>query len=172
MKISNLTTNQLNQNGYNKNSKTQEKIGALYSFPIAYTPEDCLSCEGFVLKIIDYKVLYSVIGKKFNKGTESSDEFRIPDYNITGRFLQPGVNVGSQIAAGLPNITGIIGAVGLNNYVASGAFYYHSRGGILSNSGEADLNVGFDASRSSTIYGNSTSVQPPSQIVHICIKYK
>mgnify|MGYP006916271182 CR=1 FL=1 len=30
----------------------------------------------------------------------------------------------------------------------------------------------FDASRSNSIYGNSVTVQPPSQTVHLCIKYK
>lgn len=87
MGIKNLTTNQLNQNGYSTNTQTREKIGALYTFPIDYTPSDCLSCEGFVLKIADYKQLYSIIGKRFNKGTEQEDEFRIPDYNITELFI-------------------------------------------------------------------------------------
>lgn len=105
MGIKNLTTNQLNQNGYSTNTQTREKIGALYTFPIDYTPSDCLSCEGFVLKITDYKQLYSIIGKKFNKGTEQEDEFRIPDYNITKRFLQPGTTVGNLVEAGIPDHT-------------------------------------------------------------------
>ena len=37
--------------------------------------------------------------------SEKSDEFRIPDYNITKRFLQPGDNVGALIEAGLPTHT-------------------------------------------------------------------
>lgn len=31
--------------------------------------------------------------------------------------------------------------------------------------------VGFDASRSSPIYGNSTTVQPPAIVTNFCIKY-
>ena len=36
MEILNLTTNQLNQNGYTKNTLTKGKIGALYTFPTLY----------------------------------------------------------------------------------------------------------------------------------------
>ena len=65
MKILNLTTNEVNQNGYHKNILTKDKIGALFIFPNGYTPSDCLSCEGYVLKITDYKKLYKVLGKDF-----------------------------------------------------------------------------------------------------------
>ena len=44
MEIKNLKTNQLNQNGYSKNVQTKGKIGAIYTFPADYTPDDCLSC--------------------------------------------------------------------------------------------------------------------------------
>ena len=142
------------------------KIGALYTFPIDYTPHDCLSCEGFVLKIVDYKVLYSIIGKKFNKGTEASDEFRIPDYNITKRFLQPGTAVGTLIEAGLPTHTHTIT---MNRTDKSGNdtdcvwSYGENRNGAAKVTSSAPSNA---------IYGKSSTVQPPSQVVHICIKYK
>ena len=67
MEIKNLSTNQLNQNGYSKNTLTKGKIGALFTFPTLYTPDDCLSCEGYSLKISDYKDLYRVLGTQFNK---------------------------------------------------------------------------------------------------------
>ena len=63
-------------------------------------------CDGYILKIADYKELYSVIKDNFNNGTEAADEFRIPDYNITGVFLQPNSVANKSINAGLPNITG------------------------------------------------------------------
>ena len=47
MEIQNLLTNQINQNGYHKTVLTREKIGALYTFPIDFTPEDCLACDGY-----------------------------------------------------------------------------------------------------------------------------
>lgn len=90
MKILNIKTKDINQNGYHKNILTPSKIGFIFIAPIKITPEDCLACDGYVLKIMDYKKLYSVIGKNFNSGNEAEDEFRIPDYNITQNFLQPG----------------------------------------------------------------------------------
>lgn len=172
MKLNILKSPEINQNGYHKNALTKERIGALFIYPIDFTPDDCLSCEGYSLLIEDYKELYKVIGSRFNKSDDAADTFRIPDYNITGKFLQPNLQAGIIIEAGLPNITGFVGAIGLGGSAQGGAFYYHSRGGPLSNSGEADYNAGFDASRCSSIYGKSTTVQPPSQTVHICIKYK
>lgn len=171
MKIKSLKTNPLNQNNYNKNSLTPEFVGSLVIYPKNYTHEKTLACDGYVLKIQDYEQLYSVIGKDFNDGTESNDEFRIPDYNISGRFLQPNSKAGTKIEAGLPNIVGTIGVCG-TGYTPTGAFQYWKKGAALSNSGEADNLHDFNASRCSKIYGNSTTVQPPAQGVHVCIRYK
>jgi len=185
MKISNLITNEVNQNEYHFNKLTRNKIGILYVAPVNIVPEDCLACDGYVLKIIDYKKLHSVIGNYFNTGEEAEDEFRIPDYNITGRFLQPSSNVGVQKNAGLPNITGALvnppssGWSDISDLSAecfSGAFYGSNRSLRISVNadswGTAIDTFRFDASRSNGIYGSSNTVQPPSQTVHICIKYK
>lgn len=172
MKIISLETNQLNQNQYNLNLFTPEFIGSLVIYPIDYTHHNCLPCDGYVLKISDYQLLYSIISTKFNTGEEATDEFRIPDYNISGRFLQPNKSPGKIFAAGIPNIVGVIGAIGLSGAKYSGAFYKHSTGGSLANNGEPDYNAGFNASKCSSIYGASSTVQPPSQGVHICIRYK
>ena len=185
MKISNLITNEVNQNEYHFNKLTRNKIGILYVAPVNIVPEDCLACDGYVLKIIDYKKLHSVIGNYFNTGEEAEDEFRIPDYNITGRFLQPSKNVGISINAGLPNITGKIDASNTNaNAEAFGETYPDQITGAFEGiwgyqSALPDAQGGtmlrgfdFDASRCNTLYGSSNTVQPPSQTVHICIKYK
>ncbi|MBR6126979.1 tail fiber protein [bacterium] len=185
MKISNLITNEVNQNEYHFNKLTRNKIGILYVAPVNIVPEDCLACDGYVLKIIDYKKLHSVIGNYFNTGEEAEDEFRIPDYNITGKFLQPSKNVGISINAGLPNITGKIDASNTNaNAEAFGETYPDQITGAFEGiwgyqSALPDAQGGtmlrgfdFDASRCNTIYGSSNTVQPPSQTVHICIKYK
>ena len=185
MKISNLITNEVNQNEYHFNKLTRNKIGILYVAPVNIVPEDCLACDGYVLKIIDYKKLHSVIGNYFNTGEEAEDEFRRPDYNITGKFLQPSKNVGISINAGLPNITGKIDASNTNaNAEAFGETYPDQITGAFEGiwgyqSALPDAQGGtmlrgfdFDASRCNTIYGSSNTVQPPSQTVHICIKYK
>ena len=45
MKIINLITNEINQNGYNFNLLTKNKIGFLYTAPVNIVPEDCLACD-------------------------------------------------------------------------------------------------------------------------------
>jgi hypothetical protein len=97
-----------------------------------------------------------------------------------GRVLQgsdSGHNAGTTIEAGLPNITG-----GTNVTLVS--FYGTSGGttgtGAFSKSGQTYTEVqpangtsgsffymNFDASDSNSIYGNSTTVQPPAFIVNI-----
>lgn len=178
MEIKNIKTNTLNQNNYTINKLTPDQIGSLIIYPVSYTHENTLPCDGYVLLIEDYQLLYSVIGKQFNTGSEQENEFRIPDYNISGRFLQPSSSPVTKKEAGLPNIRGQWhnvgvepGAAGVSGAIVNhnwgGSFYYHAsgRGGNL---GGFDLN----ASRSSGVYGASSTVQPPSQGVHVCIRYK
>lgn len=174
MEIKGLKTQPLNQNNYNNNQLTPEFIGSLVTFPINYTHPKCLPCDGYVLKIADYEPLYSVIGTQFNNGTESEDEFRIPDYNITGEFLQPSAIANTSIVAGLPNITGYYGGDDYKLSTIGGAFYYSGTGsGQHSESITGSFNtIQFNASRSSAIYGRSTTVQPPARTVHVCIRYK
>ncbi len=172
-KLFNLSANQLNQNGYSKNMQTKGKIGALFAFPINHTPDDCLSCDGYSLLIVDYEDLYKLIGTYFNQITDPEGTFRIPDYNITGRFLQPSNNVGVQIDAGLPNITGAVPNFWCGGPTsANGAFALAGSGSGYGGGSSSGRGFNFDASRSNGIYGSSNTVQPPSQTVHICIKYK
>ena len=166
MEIKQVKHSYLNQNGYNKNSLTKERIGTLFIYPIDFTPDDCLSCDGYSLLIEDYKELYSVIGTKFNQVGDAEGTFRVPDYNISGRFLQPHVTSGIKIEAGLPN-----------HYHTVVAFYWNYPGAAEEGRGNPDygnhlaLTTSW-ASECNPIYGNSATVQPPSQTVHLVIKYK
>lgn len=177
MEILTLKTKDINQNGYHFNKLTRNKIGFIFTAPIKIVPDDCLSCDGYVLKKSDYEKLYSVIGTKFNTGDEADDEFRIPDYNVSSRFLQPSQEVGVTKKAGLPDITGGIHFSGTDGWAGSEAGFYHSLSSGAgrshnSGSGSCDVWFRFAASRSNSIYGSSTTVQPPSHTVHLCIKYK
>lgn len=87
-----------------------------------------------------------------------------------------GTNANTTIAAGLPNITGQIGIAeneGNKQYNdLSGAFYDdNTRGNWLLGSdatgGAGSYIVKFDASKSSTVYGASTTVQPPAYVVNV-----
>lgn len=76
-----------------------------------------------------------------------------------------GSNGNSTIAAGLPNITGTV--TGLGDVTVSGAF---ERGPRVAGNGGGGGNIcadTFDASRSSSIYGASTTVQPPAYVVNV-----
>lgn len=93
----------------------------------------------------------------------------------SGRVLQGAddtYSAGSTIAAGLPNITGTFDAYELTadqrNYKATGAFY-GTTSSWAGGSGADDKSVvlHFDASRSNSIYNNSTTVQPPAFVVNI-----
>ena len=174
MEILKLKTNSLNQNNYSQNQLTPDFVGTLVVYPINFSHPKCLPCDGYILKRIDYEQLFSVIGTQFNDGTEAEDEFRIPDYNISKRFLQPGSNAGVKIEAGLPNITGSFGIGDSSGTTTSGVFYTIASSRWNEGGGKAgsNPNVGFDASRSSSIYGKSSTVQPSSQVVQICIRYK
>ena len=170
MKVNTLKNSQINQNGYHKNILTKERIGALFIYPIEYTPDDCLPCDGYSLLITDYEELFKIIGTKFNQSEDSLETFRIPDYNITKNFLQPGKDAGLLIEAGLPNISGTSGLFSPGGF--SGALYGISKTCAGAQYSITANSLSFSANKSNSIYGKSATVQPPSQLVHICIKYK
>lgn len=72
----------------------------------------------------------------------------------------------------MPNITGTFELWKFNNWL-TGAFYTKSSpGGAYTKDGGGDpaWEIGFDASRSSSIYGASKTVQPASYTVRYYIK--
>lgn len=104
---------------------------------------------------------------KFGWDGEGSATFKVPTLNDV--FLEASNSVnGGFVEAGLPNITGEIHwNKGTENPTSSGVFNLSYTS--ISDSGHTALTVpnatttfDFDASRSSTIYGNSTTVQPKS----------
>lgn len=93
-----------------------------------------------------------------------------------GRVLQgsdSNHSAGTTIPAGLPNITGYIRGASTeadSSDYAGGVFVYDSNKNALAKVGATywqSKGVNFDASRSSSIYGNSSTVQPPAYVVNI-----
>ena len=87
----------------------------------------------------------------------------------------PPQSVTTKIEAGLPNITGSIDATANAgaNPVALGVFYETIIG--YGDDGHLDdeyRRFMFDASRCSSIYGNSTTVQPPALTINYYIRAK
>lgn len=100
--------------------------------------------------------------------------------NLTGRFLE-GVTANNESMrykeAGLPNITGKF-IQGCWDYehdwgVTSGAFYLtHDNAGECAHKGDSRGICDFNASRSSAVYGKSTTVQPASCTVYYYMRVK
>jgi hypothetical protein len=78
---------------------------------------------------------------------------------------------GTTIEAGLPNITGTASQDNDSGFANtfSGVFYNGGNTTHFATTGEGNYSnvLGFDASRSNSIYGNSNTVQPPAYVVNI-----
>ena len=74
----------------------------------------------------------------------------------------------TTIGAGLPNITGETGTSGKGTpgYNVSGAFYNDGASNACSDATISNC-LKFDASRSNSIYGKSSTVQPPAYVVNV-----
>ena len=111
---------------------------------------------------------------------DGSTTFRVPSLKCWVKGANGTVSeVGSYLAAGLPNIVGSAGLASDTNetgytvgaWTGDGAFSYKYIGGVdcwvprtthSVNTNRRQFD--FDASRSNSIYGNSTTVQPPSMV--------
>lgn len=132
-------------------------IGTVIAWPGTKNPTDgtWLECNG--QSCAGFAELVSVLGKS-----------TVPDYR--NRFLEGSTTPNQLIEAGLPNITGTFGtAVEENTCKLTGAFYSNGLG-PGGPDGWTDYYVGFDASRCSSVYGKSTTVQPPAVTVTYLIK--
>jgi hypothetical protein len=100
--------------------------------------------------------------------TENERVF-LPRNNYFEQATADSSEVGQSVEAGLPNITGWTNAE--EGYIG-GAFYYEgSRSGGCNNGSNQYNGVGFDASLSNPIYGNSDTVQPNAvkKLLYICV---
>lgn len=114
--------------------------------------------------------------------TEANWQSSVSTYGVCGKYVYDSVNntirlpkiegfiegttdataLGDLIRAGLPNITGSFGCDYTNTTRLSGAMYAKSTysGATYAISAITATEVGLNASRSSSIYGNSSTVQP------------
>ena len=158
----------------------QAPTGMLACFATKTAPKGWLVCNGAKVSRTTYAALFAAIGTTFGAG-DGSTTFTLP--NLDGRFLEGTTNtaqVGKMIEAGLPNITGQITSyeLGRSGGAAAGALYDDgsAKYGVSRDSGSGNHNgqslvITLEASRSSSIYGGSTTVQPPAIRLLPCIKY-
>lgn len=141
-------------------------VGTILPFVGSTAPSNYLICNGATYSSSVYPELYKILGTT-----------TLPD--LKGKFLQGAINnLNQNIEAGLPNITGKFGRVSKyrgEDFYQNSALYkvssFHA-GGWSSGGGEDFNIIGFDASKSNAIYGNSETVQPPAYTVNYIIKAK
>lgn len=146
--------------------------GSVIPFAGETPPEGFLLCNGQEVSRITYARLFNVIKEKYGAG-DGITTFNVP--NLVEKFIEGTESyVGQTLDAGLPNITG-----DLNKMVTdqggefSGAFYYNGKPrtrGWVGNEYDEIRHIGFDASRSNSIYGKSNTVQPAAVKMLFIIK--
>ena len=100
---------------------------------------------------------------------------RLPSVEYGFVMGAPGPQIGQTLEAGVPNIQGSFGAKQFTAYGdgwGEGAFYAENPRGDSAGGGSSGKTTVFylDASRSSSVYGNSTTVQPPAVRFPYCIQ--
>ena len=148
-------------------------IGSYIQFAGSQAPAGFLVCNGGAISRTTYSKLFAVIGTKYGSGNGSTT-FNLP--NLTDRFLQGSTTSGTVKNAGLPNITGAVGCFRYPAWIGTvpGACRSTPSGSTagltLGPDGETRI-VTLNASWSNSIYGSSSTVQPPALTCLICIKY-
>lgn len=144
-----------------------------------------LSGSGSYSDFVDYIAgLYTAAPSANYFCSEADWQTSVTNYGVCGKFVYDSVNntvrlpkitgftegaagvstLGNLTAAGLPNITGRVGAVAYGSGDISGCFgnYTRANGEINNTNADPDWRADFNASWSNAIYGNSSTVQPQS----------
>ena len=140
-------------------------------YSLEYKPHNgWLLCNGSTYSTTMYAELYAVLKSSFGS--------RLPNYN--GYFLKAasgsnGTALSVSEAAGLPNITGEVGYYNGGGFFNDkgkyfGAFTRGSSSSYILIGGDASgANLKFDASKSNSIYGSSSTVTPKNYAVNVFI---
>lgn len=130
-------------------------------------PMGFLLCNGASVGKETYPALFAAIGYTYGG---SGNYFNLP--NLTDKFIEGSSTAGIAKAAGLPNIEGYCGLP--SGVSAIGAFAISNNTAV-----QEDIRAGgtithdclvLNASKSSAIYGNSSTVQPPALTMRYIIK--
>lgn len=150
-------------------------IGEIKWFAFNTPPDGYLVCNGARVSRTTYADLFAKIGTAFGSG-DGSTTFDLP--NLIDKFAQGSRTVGTYKSAGLPNITGshnqyLSTQTNAEDITSYGAFTIGYGAKISADNSGANygITLGFNASKSNAIYGNSATVQPPALTLLPCIKY-
>lgn len=130
-------------------------------------PDGWVLCDGSAVSRTNYATLFDAVGTTYGTG-DGSTTFALP--NLIDKFVEGSATAGTTKAAGLPNITG--SATTTYSVIrgnVTGALY-----GSTADTGTNPTTsptfpntvttgrISFDASHSNSIYGKSSTVQPPA----------
>lgn len=168
-------------------------LGHLFAWPFQTPPDGAIQCSGTTYNRALYKDFFAYATSKGWVKTEAewqsiasanggycpyysqgdgSTTFRTPKFAPFMQVAIASANVGNYHKAGLPNITGTFTEHGnTSGMICTGVFTGEERINVGSNSGGAfdGGRVTMNASRSSPVYGRSTTVQPESHEWMICV---
>ena len=153
--------------------KANTPIGTIIMVGFDGVPDGYLKCNGATVSRSTYSDLFNVIGVTYGEG-DGSNTFQLPDFQNRVPWGKADNATLGYIKAGLPNITGTVpDPFGGGGGTWTGAFTKGSLDNTISASAvDYDgYKITFDASKSNSIYGKSTTVQPPSCKTVFCIKY-
>lgn len=148
-------------------------IGEIIEWPAATPPAHCLICDGSLVSRTTYAALFAVIGTTYGEG-DGATTFNLPD--MRGRVAQgtpADGTTGTMVEAGLPEIEGSMQSLALlGASIDTGALakvYTTSYNAFGSLQQTVTSGINFAASRSNSIYGNSTTVQMPAAHINFII---
>ena len=135
-------------------------------------PDGWVLCDGSAVSRDTYASLFATVGTTYGAG-DGSTTFTLPD--LVDKFIEGSATAGTEKSAGLPNITGMAGDTGgwiagfggnqpfTNGAITATLGINGTTASIAAQSTNVNMiEVTFDASNSNSIYGNSTTVQPPA----------
>ena len=163
-------------------------IGELLTWSSDTPPAGCLLCDGSAISRTTYADLFAVVGTTYGAG-DGETTFNLPD--LRGKFAQgtpADGTTGAALAAGLPEIGGSVRAILQSNATTgvlgtpmqgTGAFAADPNTGTMPYYAAAGTATTarspwatYAASLSSSVYGNSDTVQPPALYVNYVIVYE
>lgn len=143
-------------------------------------PDNCIWLEGATVSRTTYASLFAIYGTTYGAG-DGSTTFKLPDFRNRAVW---GADAAGYLDAGLPNITGKVKSndaeepltfsdVATNTgALALGDKKSNDSGGARTQSGAGFESLSFNAKNSNSIYGNSSTVQPPAIKVRVYARYQ
>lgn len=164
------TSNQMATAEWVLSHSSAEQVGDIIA-SFAATRAGCLLMNGGAVSRTTYANLFALIGTAFGAGNDTTT-FNLP--NARDRVFQgANGNLMQYLAAGLPGITGRVN-IGALGGAGSGALYNVNTNAVERRTTDTSSNSGsvnIDASRSSSIYGASNTVQSAAITCNYFIKY-